>query len=107
MCVVGARALSTRGRGFLLPRSQRLGMDGVLSVVDGGLPDEETESRLVFVDPAQLDRRMDSTHSKFGCCRQAMDVAGYVCTSYPPKSGGYPVYPVYAMPCSRGSGDGS
>lgn len=46
-------------------------MNGVLSVVDGGLPEEETESRLVFVDPAQLDRRMDSTHFKFGCCRQA------------------------------------
>lgn len=85
--MVGARALSTRGRGFLLPRSQRLGMDGVLSVVGGGLPEEETESRLVFVDPAQLDRRMDSTHSKFGCCRQAMDVAGCVCTSYPPNPG--------------------
>lgn len=51
MCeCVWARALSTRGDGISSPPlvAAGLGMDGVLlSVVDGGLPEEESESRLV------------------------------------------------------------
>ena len=97
MCVVGARALSTRGRGFLLPaRSGRTG-DGVL--VGGGLPKEESVST-VQSDPAQLDRRMVlirfypslAASSSRGRDRVRMH------KSPPPKSGGYPVYPEF-MPC--------